>query len=363
MSILSERSPKRNIYIDGSYYYAEDEKGVMQEKSSSFSTVFNAVMNDLSATGGRVNIAPGSYSVDARLDVDVNAVAIQGEGWDTVLTLANNVDDHVFRLSSSNCWLSDLLIDGNNANNSGTIHGIYVYRSAGHRIYRLKIRDCEEDGIHIGESSGTFSTIQCLGGKIYNNYVGDTSQQNTGSGIYLDYAATDWEIHSNVIAQHRQSGVAGLMIDGDNNNFMGNHLWGNYYNYRLAPDHSMSGMHLHGDKCMDNMYHGIYASDNSVRYAVITGCFFWRQGESAANQDSINFTGATTYANTIVGNTFRGEDQTWTRQARYAVNLDASTTYTVFVGNTVGGYTNAAGYSITGANCQDAHNVVYDCGP
>jgi len=356
MSIISQRSPARNVYLDGAYYVAEDNKGVMQEKDTSFSTVFNNSVGDLG--DGKINLAPVTYSVDARLEVDETYITVEGEGWGTLLSLANDVDDHVIRLSANNCFIKNLRIYGNNANNAGTIHGLYVYRSAGHRIENLKIYDCEVDDIHIGESTWQ----ACLGGKISGCYIGDTTNQTLGNGVYMDYSATDWEVYMNVIASHRQSGMAGLAIDGDNNNFSGNHLWGNWYNYRLAQNSTLAGMHLHGDKCMDNMYHGIYAADELVKNSVITGCYFWRQGESSPNQDSINFTGATVRSVAIVGNCFRGEVDVGTHQARYAAILDASNTYCTFVGNVIEGYTNAAGYLISDASCEVDHNTVYDCG-
>lgn len=356
MSIVSQRTPsERSIYIDGSWYVAEDEKGTIVEKSTSFSSVFNNCVNDMS--GGKISLATGDYSIDDTLTLDAAYTVVEGQGWDTYLELANSVDDHMILVSSNNCVIDNLRLYGNNGNNAGTIHGIYVYRSAGHRISRLKIYDVEEDGIHLGESTWQ----PCLGGKIYNNYIGDTTSPNLGSGIYLDYSATDWEVYSNVLAYHRQSGEAGLCIDGDNNNFNSNHNWGNYYNYRLAQNSTLAGLHLHGDKCMDNMYHGIYAGDNLVKNGVITGCYFWRQGESGANYDSINWIDATVRNMAVVGNCFRGETDGGVHQARYAAYWDSGVTYCTFVGNTIEGYTNASGYSIASATCEVDLNTVYDC--
>ena len=343
------------VYESAGTYYAIATATGAVTSNASFSTLMNTLQ-------GHIYLNEGTYSVDASVVLDVSYMILEGAGWRTLLSLANGVDSSVITVTAGNCSIRNLRIYGNNANNAGTSHGIYVYRSAGHRFENLKIYDCETDGIHLGEPGVWDNAKACLGGKITGCYIGDASSPNTGHGIYVDYHATDWEIINNVLASHTTASKSGIAIDGSNTLTSLNHMWGNYYNAMPAIGEHMNGWQSVGDKFMDNVRHGIYkATGHWWANSNITGGYFWRSGDSVADTyDAIKTVGNVRCV-VVSGCSGRGENSAGTHMSKYFWNADANVISSSVIGCILEGYNEAAPIAFAGAGCLDQHNILYDC--
>lgn len=342
------------LTVSGGTYYAY-AGGTLLDSSATLTTVFNSIMGD---NPGNVLVGVGTFTNTGALNATATCNIIGSGRSKTVFSNANNGD--VFFVTASRVGLKHFTVDGNNGAVVGR-HGIYIYRSSGHRLEDLKVYDCDGDDIHIGESSGSFSTIQCLGGKITQCYLGDTTQKTTGSGIYVDYAATDWEITNSIMAEHETAGEAGMVIDGSNLNTALNHLWGNYYHVRLAINApSVEGWLSNGDKFMDGKRNAIYkgAEGNWWKNSQISGGYFWYAGEDAIDTyDSIDTTGNVRCIE-IQAN-FRGENTTGTHITKFIWEADANVDYCRITG-IVEGYNEADPITWAGTGCDD-DVILFDC--
>lgn len=188
---------------------------------------------------------------------------------------------------------------------------------------------------------------------------------NGSNGLYLDYDATDSELSNMLISQHGGTGDGGLVCDADNCRVSNIHLWGNYYNVILAPAHNVTGLNFENMGFMDNINHNVYKGSSYIfKNSFFTGCHFWGKLSSGSTVRDCFYVSSSGSMRciTVSGSVFRGENEAGTHQGRYAVNWGTNVTYCVFACNTIEGFTQAAGYSITGTNNEVAHNTVYDCG-
>jgi len=282
-------------------------------------------------------------------------VITRGSGWDTILTLANGVNSHMFYVTASGTEIHDLRMVGNNANNAATSHGIYVYRSSSHRFVNLKIYDFQNDDIHIGEDTWQ----PCLGGKITRCYLGDTTNKTTGNGVYVDYSATDWEIWANVMAEHEGAGMAGMVMDGSNNNTWSNHFWGNYYHVVVAPANHVNGWISHGDKYMDGKRHAIYKPTGYWwKNSAITSAQFWWNGQDTADTYDSIYTVGDVRCIEVQAN-FRGETDGGVHITRFIWNADANVDQCRVTG-IVEGYNEVAPVVFAGIGC-DQDLIIFDC--
>jgi len=93
--------------------------------------------------GSTVHLMGGTYSIGTTFDVIADNLTIQGEGEGTVLKLADSANCHLMVVGNgaTRCdriMIRDLVIDGNKANNTGTIYGILFYKN----VYDSSVMDC-----------------------------------------------------------------------------------------------------------------------------------------------------------------------------------------------------------------------------
>ena len=131
-----------------------------------YGTVASTVIQSAIDVDRHVFIAYGTYTLAATLTLD-DDVTLEGEGWGTILYLANGVNNNVILiLGKTNIVIKDLKIDGNMANNT---EGYPTFQSGililGHPdicrdilIDHIWMINCRAYGVNAVESS--FVTVQ-----------------------------------------------------------------------------------------------------------------------------------------------------------------------------------------------------------
>jgi hypothetical protein len=346
-------------YIPGTgYYYAMDEDGnVSFSSTAGVAGIINDILDAISY--GWIHVKTPSTGVSLNVEEKIlvdKAVKITGDNWGTIFKAKNSLNDDVFEVTADKAILDCFSIDGNTANNTSG-HGIYSHAN-NEILMRLSIDSCDEDGIHCGQSSWNSDTI---GGKIIGCRI-----SGCDNGLYMAYTATDYEVMNMLINSCSGSGKAGLVVDSDNCRYANMHLWGNYHNLELAPVHHVSGLAFNNIGFMDNTNHNVN-KDSALTFknSHFTGCHFWGKlssGSTTRDTFYVSSSGSMRCV-AVVGNSFRGEDEDGNHDGRYAVNWGSNVDYCTFIGNTIEGFSDAAGYTISGGTGnEDAHNTVYDCG-
>ena len=176
-------------------------------------------INALPPDGGVVRVASGTYNCTAPIVIDRDNVAIRGEGTSTVLRLADNVNAPVVvigqpvpvpTITRQNIVVSDLVIDGNRANQTQECWGgpceTFPLRNNGISVRRVEGATIERLGIRSTRSGGLVTE---LGSK--HLLVRDiTSDDNQFDGI-AGYETT-LSTFSNITARDNISG-AGMSFD------------------------------------------------------------------------------------------------------------------------------------------------------
>jgi hypothetical protein len=206
MSQISKIGVSYLIYTgSSSIYYAKNGRtGKVDYTGSNLGTVVN---NAIAATpnGGIIRFTPGSYSLDARIDLDIAGIIIEGVGRAaTTITAAGSFSatDPAFYVTEDNCHIESMTIDmsdeGDNcielygANScffrdlyleNVTQDGIYMSAAAernSNRIIDVSVPGPGRYGINIGENIG-HSWIE-------RTVISDTttSTKVTDAGIYVN---------------------------------------------------------------------------------------------------------------------------------------------------------------------------------
>ena len=351
------------IFVAGGNYYAQNgDTGIVDYSGTNFASVVESAIT--AAGGGDIYLKSGSYELtsDNGIDINVAGTHLHGAGYDTVIECESGFSDHMIHIGSSGTgtYINELRIDGSGQDAN---HAIYV-EATRCQFYTLRIEDFYDDGIHAGHSGW----IGVLGGKITDCVIDDST---AGSGIYMDYDATDWEIIDCLISNMDTTGQAGVMVDAGSTLIMGCHLWGNTYDIRVAPAHHVYRLRVVGNKIADNDEHGFYMGNSyDLRASYITGNEFWANGYEAPynESDAICFNGTAgpgmdIVGLTITGNAFFGYKEDVAQQCtRYAINDVADDMrYCVITGNTFYqmGVTDPVNVT-TGTNV-DMANAYYNC--
>jgi hypothetical protein len=344
----------------GTYYALEARTGSLTSNAN-FGTLINGRID--ATLGGDHYLHQGTFQLtsDIGIAIDQTGTTLRGAGYDTVITTESTFSDHMIHVENQGANVHSLRLDGT-GQDSG--HGIYIESTRGH-FHHLRIEDCFDDGIHAGHSSW----IGVLGGKIHHN----TIDGNGDHGIYMDYDATDWEIIDNLISNHDGTGEAGIMVDAGSTLISGNHLWGNYYNIRVAPAHTVYRLRVIGNKIADNDFHGLAMIDDyDLRASFITGNEFWANGYSAPynHSDSIHFNGTIDgapdmdiYGLVISGNSFFGYKEDVAQDCtRYAINdVNDRMHYSSITGNTFYQLNVQNAVNVDDSDNVDMANAYYDC--
>ena len=141
------------VYTDGTTVYIRDRTGSLIN-SEAIATGLATCINGVMADNITIYIHPGNYTLSATIDIHHSNVEIIGINKGVVITAKNSLNDECFYINGSGivgCTLSNLLIDGNKANQTSGI-GVKIETAsstadAHHYLHRLYIRNCKGNGL------------------------------------------------------------------------------------------------------------------------------------------------------------------------------------------------------------------------
>jgi len=240
-------------------------------------TVIQAAIDVLSS-GGKIFIKDGLYSLSATPEVSNAKIVIDGESWNTILTIDNGVNDSVIRSTADYCSIRNLQVDGNRAGQTGGYpKGIEVDANADYAtIENCYVYDTWDEGIFVkGPSTGD----------IISSCLVDTSGQSNIS-LYGNASGTvDFSIVSNCVTKNSGVRVVGnnlyfkdttycvasnIVGDTSSDENFGLQAWhqtcrGNVFSGLTGKDATLTGIHLEGTdathKCLDTVLTGFHINN------------------------------------------------------------------------------------------------------
>ena len=155
------------VFIDGTDVVAISNDGSVIDHGTAGTddaTVIQAAVDYVVAatSGGKVNIGAGTFDIDATISLK-SYIQLCGEGVSTVLYAENGLDDNVIDMDDqSYCVVENLWIVGNSAGQaSGS--GIYINHAAStdcfNVVKEVVITDCKEYGVEISANSDYVSLL------------------------------------------------------------------------------------------------------------------------------------------------------------------------------------------------------------
>lgn len=201
------------------------------------------------------------YDITQTLAFTSDNITVEGEGWNTVLRLANDVDNHLMFFDGlTYIVVREMELDGNSPNNpcddpgfSDVLRFKDCYDVWVDRVYVL---NAGEYGINIGTSTGTVGQRAIFS----NNYVNGAG----GNGIYAAYIA-DMEviISRNFVTNCCDVGICVAHINGSAAIIANNFVWDNNSVIDPCwPANPFQGILVEGD-AVDIMYE-VVISGNMV---------------------------------------------------------------------------------------------------
>jgi parallel beta-helix repeat protein len=403
------------IYASGGHIYSRDgTTGAITDRGTATGAGIQAAINSL-ASGGKVHIKAGTYTIEASIVPTVSSIDLCGEGDATILSLVNGVNNTPINLSSLSNWrIHDLQIDANKANQTGTsTMGIYVslctnvivencYVHDAHtfgiqvtncndcRIIGNFVKDSDANGIQIendvsgGRTAAIGNVINgasdvgitcwkgfdvVIAGNIVTNINANTSpfSVNGHVGIDCEQSSSRVVIANNVVSVCPGAGLSSVPSSGQTNSdiiFEGNQV----YNVGKGIDVARTNQVLIRNNMFDTTT-DVGVNISSGTYASVTGNFFYSigaQGISAhiagviiENNTLVSIAGDAIYSvNTDSGWLVTGNYIDTTTASGNGINTNAGSNWTI-MGNTIINCA-AAGIRIptTSSNCIITGNYV-----
>lgn len=195
------------IWKSGSTYYAKrGTTGAILTSSATLSTVFAAIIADMTSAGGLIHFCNGAYTVDAPLVINKDRVTVRGEGVGTTLTKAGSFN--IFSIDGTSGRIANIIIqdiqlgstsgtgDGINANTVThlTIERVIFVTITGHAIYGfaiwgLRIRDC------LPYLCGTASTIESF-------HISGTTTPEVSTDIMIEGCIFENDTYKSIRLDH-----------------------------------------------------------------------------------------------------------------------------------------------------------------
>ncbi|MCK9601323.1 MAG: right-handed parallel beta-helix repeat-containing protein [Sphaerochaeta sp.] len=146
-----------------------------------------AAIDALPVGGGKVVLLDGNYSIAAIIQVD-SYVTIEGQGWNTILKIANGADLAAIFAGTfkTDVIYKDMQLDGNGDNQAGPNIATLISASGGQRVSAINIlaHGCVRSGIYWGDTKDC-SIINCIA---YDNGR-DVLASSQGFGFGLSASA------------------------------------------------------------------------------------------------------------------------------------------------------------------------------
>ncbi|ODS40616.1 MAG: hypothetical protein A7315_08065 [Candidatus Altiarchaeales archaeon WOR_SM1_79] len=205
------------LYVGGvgSGNYTSIQWAIDNATSGDTVFVYNGTYYENVVVNKTINLAGENKDttiIDGKESGDVVTITVD---WVNVsLFTITNGSSGIYISSSSNCDISDNIVNSNNND------GISLYLLSDHNDIRFNTIEHNENGIMLSESNHNL---------ISDNYIID----NDGDGIYLFFNSNSNNIIFNIIENHNNSGVKILESDNNyvtqnfdiNNNDYGVYLW------------------------------------------------------------------------------------------------------------------------------------------
>jgi hypothetical protein len=256
--------------------------------------VQNAVA-DLPIGGGGILLPSNSIFEEEAFTLLDNTIHIRGNGKTSVIKLKDGEDDNLITIGDgSNQYtklsITNLKIDGNKANQSGTSNGIYLDRYISYPYFRnLWIKDCLTNGIHsysteYANANFFVWVIDCLiegsddggivSGHQCNDFFawGNVIREVDGNGIDMDgtfgKAQFNTLLSIGLTAIVMRSTCAYSTVIGNSIEYPKNHG----IQLLQAYDNVISGNTIYGASDLGaNTYHSIFLNGGSIKGVVIDG--------------------------------------------------------------------------------------------
>ena len=279
------------------------------------------------ATGKKVVLLAGTYTIDASISVP-NNTTLSGIGQGTLITIPNALNTNFSAIintdqtTGTNVTLRDLKLDGNKANQSGSVGMAGI--------------DFNNMGGGTGASARQGARIS--NAQSNNWYYGGGTNCQVGAGICLRTSN-----NNTLTGNTAQGNYYGIYLSSSNNNALtGNAAQGNSYGILLS---SSSGNTLTGDTAQGNTY-GIYLSSSSGNTLT---------GDTAQGNSNVGiYLFSSSNSNTLTGNAAQGNN--------YGIYLSSSSS-NALSGNTAQGNTSYGIYLGSSSNNNSVgSNKVHDNG-
>lgn len=154
-------------------------------------------VNSLPATGGTVFIPAGLYIISSPIKLPSN-VTLTGEGFDTILKLADGANTNVIENMNPGTWIdsniviTNMQIDGNGENQTGPANGIFLFEAPNSRIEHVWAHSFPRKYLTGMVVSAAIYVVLNPNTIIRYNTIGD----NKYSGIFVSFS------HNNVVSRN-----------------------------------------------------------------------------------------------------------------------------------------------------------------
>jgi len=271
---------------------------------------YTSIQDAIDSGKKRIFVKAGTYIIDSPITIRGSNYLIQGENkWDTVIRLADGVNDSVIKIDGSedppisDITIRNFWINGNKTEQTSG-HGIYIICAYTVKIEDCCVTSCKESGIYLVDSSKcsiifnyiTFCNINgiylamdesdCLYNSIFNNtiasnfsnqiYIQSGNFNNILSNYIQGFSTTGnnglklGSHHSIVVAnQIITHAVDGIVIDGNNNVVYGNKCW-NCKRYGIYVSSKASDNMVRLNYLLGNSSGGMYDGGTNTRKAAST---------------------------------------------------------------------------------------------
>jgi parallel beta-helix repeat protein len=161
-------------------------------------------VDSLPATGGTVFIPAGLYLISSPVKLPSN-VALTGEGFDTILKLADGANTNVIENMNLGTWtdsnivITNMQIDGNGENQTGPANGIFLYAAPNSRIEQVWAHNFPRKYLFGIQVSAAIHVMFCPNTIIQNNVIED----NKYSGIFVSFSDNNVVYRNRIYDSHR----------------------------------------------------------------------------------------------------------------------------------------------------------------
>ena len=376
------------VYIDDTYYFAEDYEGDRITEGTNAATVIQAAID----IGGKVILSKGQYDINVALNAVAN-LNLEGQGQDTILNLTtvdqngmmiddkNNVNLRNFKIDSSVTKTAGAAIKSAGTNKYGSIedifidnqhHGIDLIDWTIVHLHRIDIRDTIHTVIEVDGGNDQFLT-EIVADKptgaqsTYGIHIKDTGAiwvndcdiLHSGYGLYIDPATghlvewgffkglildncSDWGMH---FTEANGGTIKGLTFTN---------CWASSNTTGGVAINSGIGIRFIGLKCLQNAGFGVLFNGGTDN--VLQDSDVWDNDTGNSGKHGMTIAAGVTDF-TITGNRIGNVESLGHQRYGIIVNVGASDNYIIQSNNCGNNETGGVSDAGTGVNKVVADNL------